>query len=76
MGGVRGGGEVVEEKDIHRNEQDVKRRRVGRKNEGLHFSLWVQLEVFEGPGVRMCVRVKNVASLTALTFLTLFFLCL
>lgn len=48
MGGV--GGEVVEEKDIHREAGCEK-----RKNEGLHFSLRVQLEVFDGPGVRTSV---------------------
>ena len=51
MGGV--GGEVVEG---GRGVQDVKRWCVERKR-GLHFTLRVQPEVFEGPGVRTCVCV-------------------
>lgn len=50
--------------------QDVKRWSVKRRRKELHFSLWVQLEVFDGPGVRVCARTKNAALLTTSTFLT------
>lgn len=46
----RSRGERLLRRKTFREKQDVR-----RKNEGLHFSLSVQLGVFDGPGVRMCV---------------------
>jgi len=57
------GGEAVERKDIHR-EAACEKSVSGE----LHFSLLLQLEVFDGAGVRM----ETVASLTTFTHLTVF----
>lgn len=53
-------GERLLRRKTFREKQDVK-----RKKEGLHFSLSVQLEVFDRPGVRMWVWIRmNSVTLT------------